>query len=754
MTVQTSQKCANHVFKSRRTSNSCRASTNADFSWLYPDRRRTSEPIRSPMITRILLSGLLLTSLVSADPPSEFFNGKDLTGWSGNDGFWSVKDGAIVGHSDHPVAKNEFIWSEVEVRDFHLVVDVRLTPNNRNAGIQFRSKKTNEHGQAHGYQADVGAGVWGKLYHEHGRGKLDWNNHAAEAVKPGEWNRYEILAVGDRIWTAINGTRCVSVRDPQGERAGFISFQIHSGPAQTVEYRNPLLTHNPPVKLANLNEAELNAKLTVIGEPAAPAVPAAPVKRRIKAREASAAAQVDFNWPARIAAADPGSQKETWAKPDFDDKAWKTMTLPGHFENAGLPGFDGVVWFRKTIALTAEQAKTPEPTLGLGQIDDMDVTWVNGKRVGGYEVPGHHYTVRNYPIPADVLQAGENTIAVRVMDHGLPGGIAGNPELLVLRVGDHKISLANEWKMAAGANLAQLKAAKVAEPGNPAPDAETRFQNGFALERGDVVAFIGGSGMVKQVESGALETFLTHAAGGNAVYFRDLAWQADTVYQRQRPRNFGTQAEALDRIGATIVVAAFGQMEAMDGADRLTEFIDAYEAVLQEVRPRTGQIVLITPFPFERPASNPHLPDLTKHNDAVAAYAKAIVKLADRNGWIAVDLSRFETAGLTMDGFQLTPDGHAKWARTVTQQLLGEPAGVLPENWEMVHNKIQKKNVLWRRHWRPTNWAFLYGNRQGQPSSGDHRPGKPRWFPEEINAIIPLIETAENDILELRKAAQ
>ena len=107
------------------------------------------------MITRILLSGLLLTSLVSADPPSEFFNGKDLTGWSGNDGFWSVKDGAIVGHSDHPVAKNEFIWSEVEVRDFHLVVDVRLTPNNRNAGIQFRSKKTNEHGQAHGYQADA-----------------------------------------------------------------------------------------------------------------------------------------------------------------------------------------------------------------------------------------------------------------------------------------------------------------------------------------------------------------------------------------------------------------------------------------------------------------------------------------------------------------------------------------------------------------------------------------------------------------------
>ena len=72
------------------------------------------------------------------------------------------------------------------------------------------------------------------------------------------------------------------------------------------------------------------------------------------------------------------------------------------------------------------------------------------------------------------------------------------------------------------------------------------------------MAFIGGSGMVKQVESGALESFLTHAVGNHPVYLRDLAWQADTVYQRQRPRNFGTQAEALDRIGATTVVVVPG----------------------------------------------------------------------------------------------------------------------------------------------------------------------------------------------------
>ncbi len=191
----------------------------------------------------------------------EFFNDKDLTGWSGNDGFWSVEDGAIVGHSDERVAKNEFLWSEIPVSDFHLLIEVKLEPNERNAGIQFRSRKVNDHGQAHGYQADVGKNVWGKLYHEHGRGALDWNDLGADAVKPGEWNRYEILAVGDRIWTAINGKLCVSLRDPQGERSGHIALQIHSGAPQTVRYRKLELTRKPKVELASLGEAELNKKL-------------------------------------------------------------------------------------------------------------------------------------------------------------------------------------------------------------------------------------------------------------------------------------------------------------------------------------------------------------------------------------------------------------------------------------------------------------------------------------------------------------
>ncbi|MEO1994097.1 MAG: beta galactosidase jelly roll domain-containing protein [Planctomycetaceae bacterium] len=249
------------------------------------------------------------------------------------------------------------------------------------------------------------------------------------------------LVVGHRIWTAINDKLCVAFEDPAGELSGRIAFQIHGGLPQTVAYRNPTLTHDPLVKLAGLNEKQLNARLIKPKKPQ-PAKPAA--------RSAA-----ESRWPKLIAAIDPGSQGDAWAQPQFDHSEWKTMRLPGHFETAGLPDFDGVVWFRKTVTLSAAQAAATAK-VHLGQIDDMDVSWVNGTRVGGFERPGHHYTPRSYPIPSGVLKPGRNTIAVRVMDHGAPGGIAGKANQLALQLGEQSISLATAWRFAAGADLASL----------------------------------------------------------------------------------------------------------------------------------------------------------------------------------------------------------------------------------------------------------------------------------------------------------
>ena len=185
-----------------------------------------------------------------------FFNGKDLKGWKGDRAYWGVEDGQVVGKASRAVPKNQFLFNPVKVVDFHLSVMVRLAPNDRNSGIQFRSQRRKD-GHAAGYQADVGRGVWGTLYHEHGRGGLDSTHRGEKHIKPGEWNRYEILAVGPRIWLAINGHLAAAVEDPKGEKEGFIAFQVHSGPPQDVRFKDIRLTHNPKVRLAGKSEKEL-----------------------------------------------------------------------------------------------------------------------------------------------------------------------------------------------------------------------------------------------------------------------------------------------------------------------------------------------------------------------------------------------------------------------------------------------------------------------------------------------------------------
>ncbi|HXG61120.1 MAG TPA: family 16 glycoside hydrolase [Planctomycetota bacterium] len=173
------------------------------------------------------------------------FNGKDLTGWEGDASAWSVEDGAIVGRG--PQKKNQFLYYAKEVGDFRLTLEVRLVPDRENSGIQFRSERLPD-GHARGYQADIGKGWWGKLYDEHGRGLLVKVDGDA-FVKPEEWNTYEIVAVGNRIRTALNGKVCVDFTDPKPVLRGKIALQIHSGGPLEVRFRNIRLEANPAFEL-------------------------------------------------------------------------------------------------------------------------------------------------------------------------------------------------------------------------------------------------------------------------------------------------------------------------------------------------------------------------------------------------------------------------------------------------------------------------------------------------------------------------
>jgi len=120
--------------------------------------------------------------------------------------------------------------------DFRLKVKVKLVPNAGNSGIQFRSEALSD-GEIKGPQADVGAGWWGKLYEENGRG-LIWDKSGEPFVKADDWNEYEVVASGSKIRTYINGHLCVDLDDPRGPRRGIFAFQLHSGDPMEVRFKD------------------------------------------------------------------------------------------------------------------------------------------------------------------------------------------------------------------------------------------------------------------------------------------------------------------------------------------------------------------------------------------------------------------------------------------------------------------------------------------------------------------------------------
>jgi len=176
-----------------------------------------------------------------------FYNNEDLAGWDADPAIWSVRNGEIVGKTAAGLKKNDFARSHMLLGDFRLILEVKLIGDRGNSGIQFWSKATDAGGMK-GYQADIGKGWWGKLYEEHGRGLL-WKKSGDDHVRVGGWNTYEILAIGNRVRTAINGKLCVDLKDDEGARKGVIGLQVHSGGPTEVRFRELDLELKPKPEL-------------------------------------------------------------------------------------------------------------------------------------------------------------------------------------------------------------------------------------------------------------------------------------------------------------------------------------------------------------------------------------------------------------------------------------------------------------------------------------------------------------------------
>ena len=137
----------------------------------------------------------------------------------------------------------------------------------------------------------------------------------------------------------------------------------------------------------------------------------------------------------------PAKDVDQWKTAGVDDSQWKSMELPGLWEEKVLPEFDGVVWYRKSITISKDDVGK-EATLELGTIDDEDETFVNGVSIGST----HAYNEkRNYKISAGTLKEGKNVIAVKVTDTGGGGGMYGEITDMKLTTASGSQSLAGMW---------------------------------------------------------------------------------------------------------------------------------------------------------------------------------------------------------------------------------------------------------------------------------------------------------------------
>lgn len=139
-----------------------------------------------------------------------------------------------------------------------------------------------------------------------------------------------------------------------------------------------------------------------------------------------------------------------WEKDNGNDSGWKTMMVPGSWEDQEGP-FDGSVWLRKEITLP-KGVDQKTAFLNLGRIKDADITYINGIKVGNVT---YEYPPRWYDIPKGVLKEGKNIITIRVINGSGKGQfIADKP--YYLEIDGQKTDLKGEWKYKIGAKMEKM----------------------------------------------------------------------------------------------------------------------------------------------------------------------------------------------------------------------------------------------------------------------------------------------------------
>jgi len=158
-------------------------------------------------------------------------------------------------------------------------------------------------------------------------------------------------------------------------------------------------------------------------------------------------------WEERVNNEDIGI-KEEWHQMRTDICGWGDITLPGYFAEAGLSGFNGVIWLAKefdadTVFPFYDTVASDSCLIWLGTIIDADKVFINGTETGNTD---YRYPPRKYKIPAGLIKRGKNRIVIRVICNNGEGGITPGKPFKIFS--DNACAeLSGIWKYKTGASL-------------------------------------------------------------------------------------------------------------------------------------------------------------------------------------------------------------------------------------------------------------------------------------------------------------
>jgi sialate O-acetylesterase len=134
-----------------------------------------------------------------------------------------------------------------------------------------------------------------------------------------------------------------------------------------------------------------------------------------------------------------------WYDTAYSPKGWRTINIPGFWEDQGIRNLNGVVWYRREFDIPVVMTGMPAQ-IQLGRIVDADALYINGVQVG---TTTYQYPQRRYQVPAGLLKPGKNTFVVRVTNYSGKGGFVPDKPY-ILSAGDQVLDLKGYWQYKVG----------------------------------------------------------------------------------------------------------------------------------------------------------------------------------------------------------------------------------------------------------------------------------------------------------------